>query len=54
MTATSSVALKVLIGTDRLVEVLGMVKAVMVGEVVSGKEITTLSFLLAEMFPAAS
>ncbi len=47
-------AVKLLTGTTREVDVAGIVKAVMVGWETSGKVITTWSLLLVETLPAAS
>ena len=54
MTATLSVAVKVVMGTVSVVAVAGTVKAVTVGLVVSESVIVTVALLLADTFPAAS
>ena len=54
VTATLSLAVKLLMATVRLVAVDGMVKAVTVGFVVSGSVMVTESLAPVETFPAAS
>jgi hypothetical protein len=54
VTATLSVAVNVLMLTDRLVATVGMVNAVMVGSVVSAVMATVRLAATAETFPAAS
>ena len=54
VTPTLSVAVKLVIGTVRLVAVAGMVKAVTVGAVVSERVMVTEALLLVDTLPAAS